>query len=177
MLTLMHSDSSFLQQHLLLNVFDYFWRYLECFFLATGRSGLGKANILTTPLRSVQQVIVRLEYEVEDKSIRNEESAVNKLNVSETSWATEWWSYMISFDALTKRRLLGLTAMFPGIPAFVEEGRFKKPTRWSYWSFEDYDLGQGLHRRRTWIRKKTTFAVLVAIAVLYSFAADFFCKY
>lgn len=74
-------------------------------------------------------MIVRLEYEVEDKSIRNEESAVNKLNVSETSWATEWWSYMISFDALTKRRLLDLTAMFPGIPAFVEEERFKKPTR------------------------------------------------
>ncbi|PTB44632.1 hypothetical protein M441DRAFT_44669 [Trichoderma asperellum CBS 433.97] len=93
-------------------------------------SFLRPANILTTPLRSVQQVIVRLEYEVEDKSIRNEESAVNKLNnVSETSWTTEWWSYMISFDALTKRRLLGLTAMFPGIPAFVEEGRFKKPTR------------------------------------------------
>ncbi|KAM0451446.1 hypothetical protein ACHAO4_006121 [Trichoderma viride] len=72
-----------------------------------------------------KKILARVEYDVDDKSLRCEANAVNLMNnVEDNSSATEWWEYILAFNPDLITRELDLWERFPGIADGAANGRF-----------------------------------------------------
>ncbi|PNP41398.1 hypothetical protein TGAMA5MH_06723 [Trichoderma gamsii] len=75
--------------------------------------------------RCEREILVRIEYDIDDKSIGCEESTGNLMNnVKDISSAAEWWQYALAFSSDNMTKELDMWKRSPGSADGAADGLF-----------------------------------------------------